>query len=183
MLRLACVSCGASLEITADLDQFACGYCGSQQRVERSGGTVALKKIEVAIRAVQRGTDLTAAELALPRLAKERQELKTEIAAAIVKANVGRTQARFVRMGLTIMAFPSIAIIIWPLFIKLFSINSPGFEMLGGIIALIAPFIAYYGIKIPPDSSNRVTASYQEKVDKLLSRIEQNRNILDSSRN
>src|SRR3954470_2138593 len=71
LLKLNCAGCGAPLEIGTDLDTFACSYCGTQQRVQRSGGIVALRKVEGAIKAVQRGTDRTAAELALKRLAGE----------------------------------------------------------------------------------------------------------------
>jgi hypothetical protein len=53
------------------MEQFACGYCGIAQRVERIGGTVALKPVTDAIAKVQLGTDKTAAELALHRLPHE----------------------------------------------------------------------------------------------------------------
>jgi predicted RNA-binding Zn-ribbon protein involved in translation (DUF1610 family) len=39
---LKCVNCGAALEVKQDIENFACGYCGVQQQVERSGGTIAL---------------------------------------------------------------------------------------------------------------------------------------------
>jgi cysteine sulfinate desulfinase/cysteine desulfurase-like protein len=66
------------------MDVFACAFCGSQQRVERKGGTVALHKIKGAIKAVQRGTDRTAAELALPRLEKELAEIMSRKAYRLV---------------------------------------------------------------------------------------------------
>jgi hypothetical protein len=56
------------LEITPDMDTFACGYCGTQQTVQRRGGTVSLKQIGEAIARVQVGTDRTAAELTIQRL-------------------------------------------------------------------------------------------------------------------
>jgi DNA-directed RNA polymerase subunit RPC12/RpoP len=76
MIKMGCANCGAPLEITPDMDVFACSYCGSQQRVERKGGTVALRRVEAAIEAVQRGTDRMAAELALARLQRDLARLE-----------------------------------------------------------------------------------------------------------
>src|SRR5688572_14087956 len=53
------------------MDRFACGYCGSEQIVERRGGTIGLRLIVDAVSRVQTGTDKTAAELAIIRLEKE----------------------------------------------------------------------------------------------------------------
>lgn len=70
-IPLKCPCCGAKLDVYDDMQQFACGFCGTSVLVERRGGTVSLKPIEEAIRRVQVGTDKTAAELAIPRLEKE----------------------------------------------------------------------------------------------------------------
>jgi DNA-directed RNA polymerase subunit RPC12/RpoP len=75
ILLLRCGNCGASLEISNELNQFACGYCGTEQIVERKGGTVALKPITDAIARIQTSTDKTAAELALRRLPQESNKL------------------------------------------------------------------------------------------------------------
>lgn len=61
LLNLSCVNCSAPLQITDDVDRFACSYCGASQMVERKGGAVTLRRMENAIHAVQRGTDRTAA--------------------------------------------------------------------------------------------------------------------------
>ncbi len=65
---LKCPNCSANLDITPQMESFACGYCGTQQMVQRSGGTVSLKLIGDAIARVQVGTDRTASELAVRRL-------------------------------------------------------------------------------------------------------------------
>lgn len=70
-LALKCPSCGSGLEVSPDMERFACGYCGTEQMVQRRGGTVSLKLITAAISRVQTGTDKTAAELALVRLREE----------------------------------------------------------------------------------------------------------------
>ena len=71
VVSLSCPNCGGALEIHGDMEQFACGYCGSAQTVERRGGTIALRLVADAVARVQAGTDKTAAELAIVRLEKE----------------------------------------------------------------------------------------------------------------
>ena len=104
LLKLGCANCGAPLEIKADIDSLACGYCGTSQRVERSGGAVSLRKVEAAINAVQRGTDRTAAELALPRLKAELQEIESQAHSAIAAAEAKLASARSGRRKLTWLA-------------------------------------------------------------------------------
>ena len=73
-IAMKCASCGAGLQITPDMDHFACGYCGISLSVVRRGGTVALNLVADSIAKVQAGTDRTAAELALVRLSNEIEE-------------------------------------------------------------------------------------------------------------
>jgi ribosomal protein S27AE len=87
IVKLNCANCGGVLEIHEDMDQFACGYCGSAQIVERRGGTVALKLVVDAVARVQVGTDRTAAELALIRLEKELASAHAQWQAAGAKFN------------------------------------------------------------------------------------------------
>lgn len=68
IINLKCSGCGAPLEISPNMEDFSCGYCGAAQRVVRRGGTVSLSLIGDAIARVQAGTDKTAAELAIRRL-------------------------------------------------------------------------------------------------------------------
>lgn len=68
---LKCPGCGAGLKVGEAVDSFACTYCGASVQVERGEGIVSLRLITDAISKVQRGTDRTAAELALVRIPKE----------------------------------------------------------------------------------------------------------------
>jgi hypothetical protein len=81
-IAMGCPNCGASLEITSDLETFACAYCGSTIKVTRHGGTVSLNQIEQAINGIKTSTDRIAAELALKRLEGELGEVTSEIVAA-----------------------------------------------------------------------------------------------------
>ncbi len=70
-IPIKCASCGANLDITPDVENFSCGYCGAAQIILRQGGTISLKLVGDAIKRVQVGTDKTAAELAIKRLSGE----------------------------------------------------------------------------------------------------------------
>lgn len=76
VMALRCAGCGANLEVDEDVDNLTCGFCKTPQEVVRRGGTIALKKLGDAISRVQRGTDKTAAELAIPRIQRELSELE-----------------------------------------------------------------------------------------------------------
>jgi hypothetical protein len=84
-VTLTCPSCGGKLQITNDIDRFACGHCGNEHVVKRGGGIVALSPVVEGLAKVQAGTDKTASELAIVRLTQEiaslevkRQELRSE---------------------------------------------------------------------------------------------------------
>jgi hypothetical protein len=77
-VTLSCPSCGGKLQITNDLDRFACGYCGTEQVVRRGGGVVSLAPIVEVLKQVQSGVDRAASELAIKRLKEEVAELTQE---------------------------------------------------------------------------------------------------------
>ncbi len=78
VIKLSCVGCGSNLDISQDMNKLACGHCGTQQIVERSGGAIHLRGVAEALSKVQVGTDRTAAELAITRLSKELEYLHFE---------------------------------------------------------------------------------------------------------
>ena len=79
ILSMNCANCSAPIQIKPEITEFTCAYCGSSQIVDRSGGAVTLNLVTKAIHQVQRGTDRTAAELALVRLRKELFAVKNEL--------------------------------------------------------------------------------------------------------
>jgi hypothetical protein len=68
-IALKCPGCGAGLQISPEMESFACGYCGTSLQTVRQGGTIALTADTFTN--IQAGTDRTAAELALVRLKDE----------------------------------------------------------------------------------------------------------------
>jgi predicted RNA-binding Zn-ribbon protein involved in translation (DUF1610 family) len=84
-VSLTCPNCGGKLEITPDLERFACAYCGAEHIVRRGGGIVSLQPVTEAIGKVQAGVDRTASELAIKRLKEEivtLEQSKFELASA-----------------------------------------------------------------------------------------------------
>jgi len=84
-ITLSCPSCGAKLEITQDINRFACSHCGMEHIVKRSGGIVSLSPVVEAINQVKSGVDKTTAELAMVRLPKEIENLKKQKIDLLVK--------------------------------------------------------------------------------------------------
>ena len=65
------MNCGAKLDVSDDMERFACAHCGTEVVVQRRGGTISLMRVMHAIERVQVGTEKTAAELAIARYEKE----------------------------------------------------------------------------------------------------------------
>ncbi len=77
-VSLTCPSCGGKLEVTPDLERFACAYCGAEHVVKRGGGIISLQPVAEAIGKVQAGVDRTASELAIKRLKDEIDTLQAQ---------------------------------------------------------------------------------------------------------
>jgi DNA-directed RNA polymerase subunit RPC12/RpoP len=82
-VTLSCPSCGGKLQITQDVERFACGYCGQEYIVKRSGGIVSLSPILDALNKVEVGVDKTASELAIVRVKNEIAEFHRQRAALL----------------------------------------------------------------------------------------------------
>lgn len=78
-ISLTCPTCGGKLEITPDMDRFACSHCGNEHLVKRSGGAVSLAPVEAGLKKIQTGTDKTAAELAHRRIQEELAEVERHL--------------------------------------------------------------------------------------------------------
>jgi len=77
-VTLSCPSCGGKLQITSNIERFACGYCGNEHVVSRGGGIISLIPVAEDIKGIKTGVDKTAAELAIPRIKKEIEEIESD---------------------------------------------------------------------------------------------------------
>ncbi len=78
-ITLSCPSCGGKLQITNDIERFACSNCGTEHIVKRSGGIVSLSPVIDVMQGVKSGVDRTAAELAIMRHEKDLKELQEKM--------------------------------------------------------------------------------------------------------
>lgn len=78
-ITLTCPTCGGDLNITKDVERFACAHCGKQHIVKRGGGIISISPV---LENVSKGVDSTASELALARLEKELAEIKPQLSKA-----------------------------------------------------------------------------------------------------
>lgn len=78
-VTLSCPTCGSRLQVTSDLERFACSYCGNEHVVRRAGGIVALDPVIEDVRRVRVGVDKTASELAIKRLEIEVPQLEQTV--------------------------------------------------------------------------------------------------------
>ncbi len=100
-ITLACPKCGGSLEITPDMDRFACKFCGSEHLVRRSGGMVSLAPVVEGMKRVEEkfdraliGADRMAAEQTIQRLKNELVGLERQ--AALDQAEVNFIQSQVI---------------------------------------------------------------------------------------
>jgi DNA-directed RNA polymerase subunit RPC12/RpoP len=95
-VTLTCPSCGGKLQVTQDIERFACSYCGSEHVVKRSGGIVSLVPVVEGLKKVQSGVDRTASELAIRRL-------RDDITALEMARDKGGASGCFMGIGISLL--------------------------------------------------------------------------------
>ena len=78
-IPLTCPSCGTRLQISNDLEQFACGSCGNEYVVRRGGGVISLEPLIQRLEDVQEDTSHMVSELAIQRLRTDKREHEQNI--------------------------------------------------------------------------------------------------------
>ncbi|MES2611010.1 MAG: hypothetical protein V4679_12260 [Pseudomonadota bacterium] len=182
LLKLSCANCSAPLEIEGELERFACSYCGTEQIVKRSGGVVWLKKVETAIRAVQKGTDRTAAELALVRLDRELEEAQESKAALIRTADEKEARARGYRNLMAMLTLVAVFFLLPIVFVVLFGEKiEAGAWFFWFMACIFAPVGVLHWIKLPPrDDIQQSVAEIDVQIAEIEEQIYANRAILDA---
>ncbi|CAN7782584.1 hypothetical protein LJR175_008228 [Variovorax sp. LjRoot175] len=191
VMALRCAGCGANLEVDPEVDHFTCGYCRTPQEVVRRGGIVLLKKLGDAISRVQRGTDKTAAELAIPRLEREILELESkrvrDLAAPVRVRDRTRLSNAVIAMvsGFAIFFFVMIAMasagrhdglliyLVWVLWIGCF---------FGSIVGYICLRSLRHGdkAKAKAQRDKAINAECEREIAKIRDRLAQARAVADA---
>ncbi len=167
---LTCASCGGKLQITTEIDRFACAYCGTEQIVKRSGGTVSLVPVIAGIKRVQAGVDKTASELAIVRLIKEIDELTQQ------KANL-EPFPKSAATGCTWLIFLGLA---WAM--SALSFGMTGFITI--LVAILFIFCIFLIVSILDSTkkSNDVQATYlNNEITRRKSELSRNRQVVDKN--
>jgi hypothetical protein len=133
-VTLTCPTCGGKLQITNDVERFACGYCGNEHIVKRSGGIVSLSPVVEGLSKVQAGVDKTASELAIVRLNGEIGQISSQLNQLLSD----RTAETFRETGvicfiLAVLVFPAI-------------LAAPGNLALWAGVLILAVFLGYVGM-------------------------------------
>jgi hypothetical protein len=106
-VTLTCPTCGGKLQITPDIDRFACTHCGNEHVVKRSEGMIAIRPLAESLTGLQRATDRTAAELGLRRVNDELARIEarhSSASRALAEAQAALDQRRRRRNGLIVAA-------------------------------------------------------------------------------
>ena len=106
-VTLTCPTCGGKLQITPDIDRFACTHCGNEHMVKRSEGLIAIQPLADSLTGLQRATDRAAAELGLRRANEERAAVEARYSDAcrgLANAQAVLEQGRRRRRNLIIAA-------------------------------------------------------------------------------
>ncbi|HEY0586154.1 MAG TPA: hypothetical protein VGD52_08495 [Pseudoduganella sp.] len=165
VVSLKCVNCGAGLEVKPDIEDFACGYCGVSQHVERSGGIVSLRRVEETLDEVKLGTNRAASEFALTRLRSDLSAICAQRDKAIKSLREADARnSSLVGWGIIIGA----AVAIW-----MYGWWSVPIIMAGLIFA-------FQVVKPVTKQVKRIEANAQAKMEPLMVQIERHQAIVDS---
>jgi ribosomal protein S27E len=186
-INLNCANCGAKLDVYNDMEQFACGHCGTEMIAQRRGGTVVLKAVIEAIKKVQIGTDKTAAELALVRLNQESVRLDEEVKTLTVKAPGIKATSKCVKCRAAFVA-AVVGVFSWLLAISRSDPDSIGFgQFVFGVLVAVATFLLVITLyKAEPVSAElalgeKQILEKQAEIAGVKRRIAEQRRIVDSS--
>jgi hypothetical protein len=163
-VTLTCPSCGGKLQITDDIDRFACAHCGSEHIVRRGGGVVSLAPVAEGLRQVQAGVDRTASELAIPRLEKEIADLRKQrdYAKGSVRAwGVFFVPAAIMGVGFVITSWVESALIV-----------------LGAAVIAVVVMLALLSRSIKEQASR--TAEYDKRIRRKEEQLAKHRQIVDA---
>lgn len=91
-ITLTCPTCGGRLQITPDIERFACAHCGNEHLVRRGTGVVTLAPVVESMDGLRRTTDRSASEMAIRRIQEDLAGM--EAARTGIEARLAQWKAR-----------------------------------------------------------------------------------------
>jgi len=161
-ITLTCPSCGGSLQITDDIERFACAHCGKEHVVRRGGGIVSLAPVVDGIRRVEAGVDRTASELAINRLEKEIKALEKKIADILSKYDSSKE----------LPSAASLGFFSW--FILAMAVDF-SFGLVVGIVVFILVIVIYEWLIA---QNRKLTEPYRRQIEAKQQELEKHRQIV-----
>ncbi|MFC2042761.1 hypothetical protein ACFLUA_01230 [Chloroflexota bacterium] len=158
-ITLTCPSCGSKLNITENIDRFACSHCGNEHIVNRGDGVVTISPIVEGLEKVQRGTDKTASELAIKRLKPEIAELELRNP---------KIQDRFNNRFITVIGLWLLSgvVIILPALVCALSTEGATVVILAGALIILTIGVGVFY------SKHEITSIYEERLELEEERLE-----------
>ncbi len=98
-VTLTCPSCGSRLQVTNDLDRFACGYCGNELHVNRGGGVISLKPVMDGLDRVESKLDQNTEEIRRLRIVSEIDELQRSRASMLQTIAMQESTDKLAQVG------------------------------------------------------------------------------------
>ena len=182
-VSLTCPSCGSRLQVTNDLDTFACSYCGTELRASRGSGVVSLKPVMEGLGRVESKLDQNTAEIRRLRIMGEIDELQRSRASILQTMAVQESTRRLVQGGKR--RHPVRGAILGLIALSLFSSSCGAFASGGaeGLTTLVFAgllmwwSLSSFGVEMP----SRRVRSLQAEADALGQRAEAKRRELGNA--
>lgn len=129
---------------------------------------------------MQKGTDRTAAELALVRLQRELEAAQESKAELVREAQTKRHRAQAGRLMHCLIPFLAV-FLIGPFIIILLNETFTGLPVFVWLVACVGvPVLAFRSIKMPPIDIQPPLAEIDARIAQIQERMEMNRAILDA---
>ena len=171
-VTLTCPACGGKLQITNDIERFACAHCGAEHVVRRGGGLVSLAPVVAEIKHVGAGVDRTASELAIQRLTNEIAELERMRGSISTELTVGTGWTFSQSVGI---ALGGIALVLFALL--LIDRTRPGAEWFFGAAVVLGGVGAFLTRNYNKDLERRAAAVRQETTNRHEERVQLDQQI------
>jgi ribosomal protein S27AE len=140
-ITLSCPNCGGRLQITPDIERFACQYCGYEHIVRRNGGMVSLEPVVRVMQNINSNINLVGMGVNMLGFSSEKQV--AEQAIARIKTEIPELEARVNALqessGCSVTA--GIMGIVFGVILFIVAIFTKGWVAIFGLLSLILGII------------------------------------------
>ena len=175
-ITLSCPNCGGKLQLTADIERFACQFCGHEHIVRRGGGAVSLEPVVKVMQNIDASINLVGSGVNRLGFSSEKQaaeqtiaRLKTELAA------IQKEQSDIDSSAGVVGAVLSILFAICFVFLVLAAVN--GWSIIVWLILLPLAVLCVFGMISIFKGDKSTAASIKQRMASKQAELEQNYRI------